>query len=277
MRLPLEARRGRKGRSEARRDQPRVDTAAGTTEASSARLVVGLQPVRECVRAHGQAIERLLLAVDGGPALAALERLARDRGVGTVARASRADLDRVARGVQHQGAIAFAPPLALSELAELLADPRLVAVALDRIQDPQNFGAVVRSAVGIGEAAVLWGENASAPLSPATFRAAAGAIEHARLCRVPSLVGALQIAREAGVTVVGLASEASQRLADIDTSGPTIVVIGSEGQGLQPAIRRACSHQAALVRPGRIDSLNASVAAAIALYEISNRRNDSRG
>jgi 23S rRNA (guanosine2251-2'-O)-methyltransferase len=214
----------------------------------------------------------LFIAGDGGPPLAALERFARDQGVRRIERVDRGQLDQLSRGVQHQGVIALAPPLVLLELPELLKDLALVAVALDRIQDPQNFGAVVRSAVGIGAAAVIWGEHASAPLSPATFRAAAGAIEHARLCRVPSLVGAIQLAREAGVNVIGLAAEAPALLSSLDLARPSIVVIGSEGQGLQAAVRRACSHQAALVRRGRIDSLNASVAAALALYEIDKSR-----
>jgi 23S rRNA (guanosine2251-2'-O)-methyltransferase len=236
------------------------------------RLVLGLQAVRECVRARGREILELLVAADGGPQIAALERFARDQGVASVQRVERGRLDQLARGIQHQGAIAIAPELKLHELGELLADPQLIAVALDRIQDPQNFGAVVRSAVGIGGAAVIWGEHASAPLTPSTFRAAAGAIEHARLCRVPSLVGAIQQAKEAGVSVIALAAEAPTLLASLDLRQPSIVVIGSEGQGLQAAVRRACDHQAALVRPGFIDSLNASVAAAIALYEVAKSR-----
>ncbi|MET0413400.1 MAG: RNA methyltransferase [Polyangiaceae bacterium] len=234
--------------------------------------MLGLQAVRECVRARGREILELFVAADGGPQVAALERFARDQGVASVQRVDRGRLDQMARGVQHQGALALAPSLKLHELGELLADPNLVAVALDRIQDPQNFGAVVRSAVGIGAAAVIWGENASAPLTPATFRAAAGAIEHARLCRVPSLVTAIQQAQAAGVSVIGLAADAPALLTSLDLRQPTIVVIGSEGQGLQAAVRRACSHQAALVRPGQIDSLNASVAAAIALYEVAKSR-----
>jgi 23S rRNA (guanosine2251-2'-O)-methyltransferase len=89
---------------------------------------------------------------------------------------------------------------------------------------------------------------------------------------VPSLVGAIQLAKEAGVSVIALASDAPSLLASLELTRPTIVVIGSEGPGLQTAVRRACTYQAALVRPGRIDSLNASVAAAVALYEIAKTR-----
>ena len=157
----------------------------------------------------------------------------------------------------------------------MLDDPDLLALALDGIQDPQNFGAVIRSAVGVADAAVLWGEHSSAPLSPATGRASAGAIEHARLCRVPSLVGALNAARERGITVVGLDAHAPQRISELGLAGPTILVVGNEHEGMGRGVRRACSAVGRLTASGKIDSLNASVAAALALYEVVNTRGKS--
>jgi 23S rRNA (guanosine2251-2'-O)-methyltransferase len=239
---------------------------------ASGRLVAGIQPVRECVRVRGSRIERLVLTASDSPTLAALERFARDQGVTRIERLARGDMDRLAQGAQHQGALAFAPPLELASWAEVVTRPGLLAIALDQVQDPQNFGAVVRSAVATGEAAVLWGEHASAPLGTATFRASAGAIEHATLCRVPALKDALRAAQESGARVVGLAARAEKMLSEVDLLGPTVIVLGSEGSGLQPAVRRACTELAAIVRPRILDSLNASVAAAIALYEAGKQR-----
>jgi 23S rRNA (guanosine2251-2'-O)-methyltransferase len=234
---------------------------------------VGLQPVRECVRVRGGGVIQLTLTASDNPKLAALERFALARGVTKIVRLPRDDMDRMSQGVQHQGAIAVAPPLELLTWPEILARPRLLAVALDRVQDPQNFGAVVRSAVATGDAAVVWGEHASAPLSPAMFRASAGAIEHAALCRVAALKDALQSAQESGAQVIGLASQGEKLLCELDLRGPTVIVLGSEGSGLQPAVRRCCTQLAAVVRPRILDSLNASVAAAIALYEAAKQRN----
>jgi 23S rRNA (guanosine2251-2'-O)-methyltransferase len=239
---------------------------------SKTRLVVGIQPVRECVRVRAAAIERLMLTASDSPTLAALERFATDQGVSRVERLDRGEMDRLSQGAQHQGAIAFAPPLLLAEWAEIVQRPNLLAIALDQVQDPQNFGAVVRSAVATGEAAVLWGEHASAPLGAATFRASAGAIEHATLCRVPALKDALRLAQESGARVIGLAARADKLLSDLELTGPTVIVLGSEGSGLQPAVRRCCTELAAIVRPRILDSLNASVAAAIALYEVGKQR-----
>jgi 23S rRNA (guanosine2251-2'-O)-methyltransferase len=148
----------------------------------------------------------------------------------------------------------------------LLGDPSLFGIALDRIQDPQNFGAIVRSAVTLAEAAILWPENASAPLSPAMFRASAGAIEHARLCRVPSLPGCLREAAACGVTVVGLDAAAGEDLEAMPLSRPLILVVGGEHRGLSRPVRDVCTHLARLAQRGPVGSLNASVAAAIALY-----------
>ncbi|MBK7582314.1 MAG: RNA methyltransferase [Myxococcales bacterium] len=236
------------------------------------RLVAGLQPVREAIRVHGSRLGRVLVDARDLPRLDAVARFATDQGVRSIQRVPRGELDRLSEGAQHQGVLAWAPPLELCDPASLWADPGLLAVALDGIQDPQNFGAVIRSAVGIAGAAVVWGEHASAPLTTATFRASAGAVEHARLCRVKSLVGALADAAAAGVQVIGLEARADRALRQIDLQAPTLLVIGSEGEGMGRGVRKACTSFAQLLPMSRLDSLNASVASGIALYEAVRQR-----
>ncbi len=238
------------------------------------RLVVGLQPVREAIRAHGRELTRVLVEDAPGrdaPQLEALARFARDQGA-LVERLPRAELDRLARGVRHQGAIAVAPGLAIARLDALTLDTRALLVALDEVQDPQNFGAVVRSAVAMGATAIVWPEHRSAPLSPAAFRASAGAVEHATLCRVPALPGALDELRERGVAVVGLDMTGDRPIDEVDLTGPVALVVGAEGKGLRKTVRRCCDTVARLPMPGPIGSLNASVAVAIALYESVRQR-----
>jgi len=235
------------------------------------RLILGVQPVREALRAHAANVLWIALQSDT-PRLDGLRSLAESLGV-EVRNASRFELDRLSRGEYHQGVAAEAPPLRLVKLDKLLAgQAHPVILALDGIQDPQNFGATVRSAVGLNRSAILWGENSSAPLTATTFRASAGAIEHATLCRVASLKDALELARGAGAQVIGLSAHGDAMLSKIDLRGPTVIVLGSEGEGLHPAVRRACTQTAILVRPRLVDSLNASVAAAIALYEAAKQR-----
>jgi len=244
----------------------------------SARIVCGLQPVREAIRAHGERLERVLVAArdrEPSPQLEALARFARDRGA-HVERPARGELDRLAHGVHHQGAIALAPDLGMASLADVAVDAGTLVVALDEVQDPQNFGAIIRSAVAMGATAVVWPEHRSAPLSAATFRASAGAVEHATLCRVTSLPPALEDLRSRGVTVVGLDGAADVCIDAIDLAGPLALVVGAEGKGLRKTVKRTCDHLARLPMPGPIDALNASVAVAIALYEAVRQRSAPR-
>lgn len=235
------------------------------------RAILGIQPVREAIRVHGAELERLYVAQGGGPTLDGLVRFAEGRGV-TVEVVSRGDLDRRAAGGRHQGAIALAPELRLVALESLTIEPTTLLVALDGVMDPQNFGAVIRSAVALGAAAIVWPEHSSAPLSPATFRASAGAIEHAALCRVAALPEALQALAARGVTVVALDAHGTVELGALDLSGPVAIVIGAEDKGVRRPVRAACQHTARLPMSGPIGSLNASVAGAIALYEVVRQR-----
>ena len=235
------------------------------------RAILGIQPVREAIRVHGAELERIFVQQSGGPTLEGLIRFAEGRGV-TVELVSRGDLDRRAAGGRHQGAIAIAPELRLVPLESLEIGPTALFVALDGVMDPQNFGAVIRSAVALGATAILWPEHSSAPLSPATFRASAGAIEHAALCRVAALPEALQVLAARGVTAVALDAQGSVELGTIDLRGPVVIVIGAEDKGVRRPVRAACQHTARLPMRGPIGSLNASVAGAIALYEVVRQR-----
>ena len=235
------------------------------------RAILGIQPVREAIRVHGAELERLYVAQGGGPTLDGLVRFAEGRGV-TVEVVSRGDLDRRAAGGRHQGVIALAPELRLVALESLTIEPTTLLVALDGVMDPQNFGAVIRSAVALGAAAIVWPEHSSAPLSPATFRASAGAIEHAALCRVAALPEALQALAARGVTVVALDAHGTVELGALDLRGPVAIVIGAEDKGVRRPVRAACQHTARLPMSGPIGSLNASVAGAIALYEVVRQR-----
>jgi 23S rRNA (guanosine2251-2'-O)-methyltransferase len=235
------------------------------------RQVFGLQPVREVVRAHGERVERVFVERGAGPKLEALARFAEGRGI-PVETLARAELDRRAAGGRHQGALALAPELSLVRAEDLAVGPASLFVALDGVMDPQNFGAVIRSAVALGVSGILWAEHASAPLSAATFRASAGAVEHAVLCRVPALPEALELLAARGVTAVALDAQGPVELGEVDLRGPVAIVIGAEDKGTRRGVRRACRFTARLPMAGPISSLNASVAGAIALYEVLRQR-----
>jgi len=238
------------------------------------RLIIGIQPVREAIRSDERGRKpptKILVDDRSSPPLDALARFAEARGI-PVERVPRADIDWHTRGAHHQGVAAIAPELSISTLEEITFGPQSLVLALDELQDPQNFGAILRSAVALGTTAVLWPEHSSAPLSPATFRASAGAVEHATLCRVQSLPTALSELSARGLDIVGLDAHGDELLQDAQLDLPLVLVVGAEGKGLRKPVKQACSRLVRLpMKAGAVDSLNASVAVAIALYEVARR------
>ncbi len=240
------------------------------------RLVYGIQPVRELLRARGGRGVRVYVQDQQDSRRAeGVAKLARDTGAEVVA-ASRAELDRRTRQGMHQGVVAEGPDLVILDghalFDRLDAEKAPAVVVLDGVVDPHNFGAVIRSAVALGAPFVVWGEHASAPLTPVTFRASAGAVEHATLARVRSLPGAIRELAERGFTVVLLDPDGDVVLHEVDLTGPCAIIVGAEDKGAKPAVRKAATHRARLEMAGPVQSLNASVASAVAVYELSRQR-----
>ena len=147
-----------------------------------------------------------------------------------------------------------------------------VVVVLDGIEDPQNLGAIVRSAVACGAAGIVLGKDRAAPLSAAAVKSAAGAMEYIDLVRATNLVRALDRLKEAGFWVAGLDGAAKQTLWQADLGGRVALVIGGEGRGLRRLVRARCDFHVRIPTTGAVKTLNASVSAAIALAECLRRR-----
>ena len=145
-------------------------------------------------------------------------------------------------------------------------------LALDGVEDPQNFGSLIRSAEAVGVHGILMATRGSAPLSPAAIKASAGAVEHLLVARVENLAEDLTALRLRGIRVVGAEAEAAQDHRSADLRGPICLVIGSEGKGLSPAIRRRIDLYVRIPMVGRVASLNASVAGSILLFEVLGQR-----
>jgi 23S rRNA (guanosine2251-2'-O)-methyltransferase len=242
------------------------------------RVVYGVNPVRELLRAGGEEVSELWLAegaARGGPS-AELERLGRATGA-KVRRAPRARLDRLAGTDRHQGAVAvvgdyrYAEPEDLLEVARAAGRPPLLVV-LDGVEDPHNLGAVVRSTLALGGHGVIIPKDRAVGVTPAAAKASAGAIERLRVARVTNVTKALESLEQSGVWTVALAADGDRPLSAVDLTGPIALVLGSEGEGLRPLVRRTCDHIAHIPMPGRTESLNVSATAAIALYEAARQR-----
>lgn len=241
-------------------------------------LIEGRQPVREALRA-GRRIRRIVLAAGAEPrgVLAEILDLAREAGV-RVERAPREAIDARAVTRAHQGVIAEALPRPDRSWRDGVAAARAVGrapllLALDGIQDPQNLGALLRSAEVFGVDAVLVPRRRSAPLGPATAKAAAGALEHLLVDQVANLERTLDACRRDGLWVVALAAEGDQEITACRLlTEPVAIVIGAEGAGVSGLIRRRSDALVRIPTAGRVGSLNASVAGAICLWEVARQR-----
>ncbi|MBX7194032.1 MAG: 23S rRNA (guanosine(2251)-2'-O)-methyltransferase RlmB [Sandaracinaceae bacterium] len=237
------------------------------------RLLLGPHAVLEAVRGRPGQITFVLVATSAERGhKAALDEI-RSRGVRIESRSAE-ELDALAQGTRHQGLLALAGeyPYAGLEVVDALGDDALI-VALDEVTDPHNFGAIVRSAVAFGADAIVTLKDRAAPVTPVVVRASAGATEHARIVRVTNLARSLDALRESGRQIVGLAAEGDIDIASLPPADRgRVIVVGSEGHGLRPLVRKQCDVLARIPMPGTIASLNASVAAGIALYAASIQR-----
>lgn len=192
----------------------------------------------------------------------------------------KSDLDRASEGLNHQGYVAFIgefPYLTIDELiARSKASESQILIALDQIQDAGNLGAILRSAECAGAGGAIIPAHRAAGVTPAVMRRSAGAALHLPICRTANLSHALDRLKEAGYRIIGADQEGAISLYDTDVSGQLVIVIGSEGRGLRPGIKRRCDTLVAIPLKGRISSLNASAAAAVILFEITRAKNTRR-
>jgi 23S rRNA (guanosine2251-2'-O)-methyltransferase len=235
------------------------------------RLLLGPRSVTEALRANAAELSVVYVSDEARRDLVDIAAEARKRSV-VVEERSVAELDKLANGDRHQGVVAIGgsyPYLSFEELLVKLPE-RALLVALDEITDPHNFGAIVRSAVAFGAHGILTLKQRAAPVTPVVVRASAGATEHALIARVTNLATTLSTLADDGYDVIGLAAEGASDLRALGPRrGSTVLVVGSEGRGLRRLVRERCTALVRIPMAGPIESLNASVAAAIALYALS--------
>ena len=236
-------------------------------------LLVGRNPIREALK-NGRPMEKLMV-MKGDLSSAAREivRMAREAGV-VVQEVDKVRLDAVYP--HHQGLLAYLSSAGYSEVSDIFAlarerneDPFIIC--LDGITDPHNLGAIIRSAECAGAHGVIIPERRSAGLNPACVKAAAGALEYMPVARVTNLSRTIEELKEQGVWVYA-ADMGGENVYAADLSGPAAIVIGAEGEGVSHLVLEKCDKVLSLPMYGRIQSLNASVAAGLMLYEFAKRR-----
>jgi 23S rRNA (guanosine2251-2'-O)-methyltransferase len=257
---------------------PRRPPGKGKRAGDEAEWVAGRNPVVEALRA-GLPLTALFVAegAERDGRMREAFALAADRGL-MLTSASKADLDRLTGGAVHQGlaarlpAFEYAHPEDLLERAAEAGEPALI-VALDSVTDPRNLGAVIRSAAAFGAHGVLVPERRAAGMTASAWKTSAGAAARVPVARATNLVRQLKAYADAGCMVVGLAGDGDVSLPGLELAdGPLVLVVGAEDDGLARLTRETCDQIVSIPMAGQLESLNAGVAASVALYAISQAR-----
>jgi 23S rRNA (guanosine2251-2'-O)-methyltransferase len=235
-------------------------------------IVYGINPVIEVLRSARA--KRLLVSSRADDRIGAAIRLAEEQGV-SVRRVASQQLDQLARGGAHQGVIAELPEAGAVSVEDLVDRSRgtPLIVVLDGVEDPHNVGAILRTVDAAGAGGVVRQSRHAAPLGGAAAKASAGAVAHVRIAEVVNIARTLEALKQAGIWTVGLAGDAPTRYDELDLTLPTAFVVGGEGTGLRRLVRQRCDVLASIPLRGHVESLNVSVATAVALFEaVSQRR-----
>ena len=245
---------------------------------SDENIIEGKNAVTEAIRA-GRPLDKVFLVRGSADrALAFIASSAKAAGV-PVTECDRRKLDAMSATGAHQGVIAVAAAREYCTLEDILdrADALGQApfvVVCDGLEDPRNLGAVIRCAECAGAHGVVIGKHRSAGLTAAADKASAGAAEHILIARVPNLATALQTMKDRGLWIYGAEAGGGSPLWKTDMRGPICLVIGSEGAGMSRLVREACDFVMDIPLMGKVNSLNASAAAAVLLYEIVRQRHE---
>jgi 23S rRNA (guanosine2251-2'-O)-methyltransferase len=239
--------------------------------------VYGRRPVLEVLRAQGRRTDEIAILGQGrGPALEELLGLARRQGV-KISFRTRDQLTALAGTPEHQGVVARVARAGYATLEDVLAVPAdrgeaAFLLAVDRVQDPGNLGAILRSAEATGVHGVVVPKHRSAGLTGAVAKTSTGALEWIKVAREANLVGCLEAMKKQAIWIMGAAPVGGVAPWSVDLTGPICLVVGGEGQGLRPLVARTCDQILTLPMRGRIASVNVSAAAAVLCYEVLRQR-----
>ncbi|MBA3488249.1 MAG: 23S rRNA (guanosine(2251)-2'-O)-methyltransferase RlmB [Longispora sp.] len=241
-------------------------------------LLVGRNPIVEAMRAHVPCTALYIAqGIEVDERVEEIIKAAGDRGI-AILEVSRRELDRMTGGILHQGIGLAVPPYVYEPLEDLLAAAREartapLLVALDGVTDPRNLGAIVRSAAAFGANGVIVPERRAAGMTATAWRTSAGAAARLPISQVTNLTRALKACKEEGYVVVGLDADGEVSLHDLEAAvDPIVIVVGSEGKGLSRLVGESCDLLVSIPMATNIESLNASVAAAVTLAEVARRR-----
>lgn len=238
-------------------------------------IVAGRNAVMEALKGN-RSVNKLMIATGSMEgSIKEIVAVAKEKGV-NIQYWERSRIDNIARGIRHQGVLAQVAPVQYAELEDILAaakeknEPPFI-VLLDELEDPHNLGAILRTADAAGVHGVLIPKHRSCPLSATVAKTSAGAVEHVPVARVGNLVQTIKKLKKEGLWVA-VADMDGKDYYDTDLTGPLLLIIGSEGQGVGRLVKEQCDFVVRIPMVGKINSLNASVAGSILMYEAMKQR-----
>ena len=247
------------------------------SKAGKQEILYGVHPVFEALKAGRRRFEKVFVDSGGKKSRSGkVAELARQKRI-EVECVDQKTLDSLTRGARHQGVAARVSPFSLKKVPRVLEKPGKMdspcfMLILENIEDPRNFGAILRTALCAGVDEVFIPKDRAVSATPSVSVSSAGAMEHSDIYLVTNTASLLRSLKEKGVWVAGLDAQGTTRLYDADLTGDLAVVIGGEHKGIRPLVRRTCDYLLYIPATGGVNSLNASVAGGIALYEAHRQR-----
>lgn len=276
--------RARRNRRGARQPAPRriaepinhagLHASRGGQDGLRGAVIFGVEPIREMLAARPDAIDALYLRpADRRRFAAEIEQV--QKAGGRIVMAEEGELNRAAGSqARHQGIVAAVRPYRYAGLGEVIDKEPDLLLLIDGVTDPRNLGAILRSAEGAGFKSVLLARDRTAGITPAAIKTSAGALLHLNLAQCGNVARTLDQLKQKGYWVAALAPDGPISLYDLDVRGKLVLVVGAEGEGLRPLVRKSADYEVRIPLYGKVDSLNVSVAAALTLFEIRRRREE---
>lgn len=240
-------------------------------------IIYGIHPVREALKSPSFQFEKILFGTSKlHPPLQSILELARERQV-PVTFTSRDALEQMVRGGLHQNVVGLVREASYVDIGGLLSQWRkegrkALFLILDGIQDPQNLGALIRTALGCGAHGIIIPKDRAVGITPAVVKTSAGASAHLPIARVVNIASTIDALKREGIWVYGASGEAKEVIYDLDLSTDLAIVIGAEGKGIRPLVRKKCDRLFSIPMRGPLSSFNASVSSGMILYEVMRQR-----
>lgn len=242
-----------------------------------AQIIYGIHPVREALTSPAIRFQKIMVSArKPSPSLQSIIDLAHKRGIPLVF-TEKETLHRMVKGNLHQSIVAILEETPYAELGEILSRPKqegtkALFFILDGIQDPQNLGSLIRTSLGCGVHGIVIPKDRAVGITPAVVKASAGATVHLPVARVVNVATTLDLLKKEGIWVYGASGEARDRIYDLDLTIDLAIVIGAEGKGIRPLVKKKCDRLFSIPMKGPVSSFNASVAGGMILYEVMRQR-----